>query len=169
MDCLSILSNLGEQFPTAAVTTFSSLNSLVVQDLLTTLPQQHKDTVAYECVIGAAMIACMDTLVRNYAASDIQSVLTALQVGRGGQVVMFASTLPTLGPGALTPRDNENALYDTDKESTLYLPRNGTWREIGEQCSEQGISVSMFLGMSKPIDVASIGQSVQSNTSTTIL
>ena len=71
---------------------------------------------------------------------------------------MFASTIPTVGIGALTPRDNETALYDTDKEASLYVPRNSLWREIGEQCSEQGVGVSMFLGMSKPIDIASIGK-----------
>ena len=79
---------------------------------------------------------------------------------------MFATTLPTVGPGALTPREDETAVYDTDKESSLYIPREDTWREIGEQCSEQGISISLFLGMGKPIDVASIGKSVRSCTTT---
>ena len=70
---------------------------------------------------------------------------------------MFASTLPTVGPGALKPRDDETALYDTDKEMSLYVPRHPMWREAGEQCAEEGISINMFLGMGKPIDVGTIG------------
>ena len=42
---------------------FSYHARLVVQDLLATLPEQHKDTTVYECAIGAAMLASMDTLV----------------------------------------------------------------------------------------------------------
>ena len=74
-------------------------------------------------------------------------------------MVAFASALPMVGIGALTPREDETALYDTDKESALFVPRNDVWKEIGEQCSEQGIGVSIFLGMSRPIDVATIGMS----------
>ncbi len=72
-------------------------------------------------------------------------------------MVVFAATLPTIGPGALKPREDEAALYDTDKETQLYLPRNDDWDEVGQQCSDEGIGVSMFLGMHKPIDVATIG------------
>lgn len=74
-------------------------------------------------------------------------------------MVVFASTLPTIGPGALIPRDDETALYDTEKEMSLYVPRSDTWKDIAVQCTDQGVGVSMFLGMNKPIDVASIGLS----------
>lgn len=48
-------------------------------------------------------------------------------------------------------------MYDTEKESSLYTPRNDTWKEIGEQCVDQGVGVNIFLGMSKPIDIGTIG------------
>ncbi|KAI0697043.1 sec24-like protein [Cytidiella melzeri] len=113
----------------------------VIQNLLTTLPVQHAETAAYDSALCAAIIGSMGALV-----------------GRGGQVVVFAATLPTINPGALKPRDDESLFYDTEKELQLYQPRNETWDEIGQQCAEEGIGVSMFLGMNKPIDIATVGR-----------
>ena len=78
----------------------------------------------------------------------------------GGKLVIFTSTLPMVGMGALKAPPDEQPLYDTDKEKTLFTPRNDFWPMIGEQCAEQGVGVSMFLGMSRPIDVGSIGEMI---------
>ncbi|KIP06361.1 hypothetical protein PHLGIDRAFT_19471 [Phlebiopsis gigantea 11061_1 CR5-6] len=111
-----------------------------IENLLQTLPQQNSESASYDSALGAALIGAMDTLV-----------------GRGGQIVLFASTLPTVGPGHLRPREDESSLHETDKETSLYTPRNETWNDIGSQCAEEGIGVNMFLGMSKPIDIGTIG------------
>jgi protein transport protein SEC24 len=50
-------------------------------------------------------------------------------------------------------------LYGTENEKGLFIPSDKFWQEIGEECAEEGIGVSMFLGNSKFIDVASIGMS----------
>lgn len=72
-------------------------------------------------------------------------------------MVVFQSCLPTIGAGALEPRSDEGKLYDTDKERSLYRPQNTSWQNIAEDLAEEGVGVSMFLGMREFIDVGSIG------------
>ncbi|EMD35302.1 hypothetical protein CERSUDRAFT_124650 [Gelatoporia subvermispora B] len=112
----------------------------VITKLLSSLGQSEEGLEVREAALGSALISSLAALA-----------------GRGGQVVAFAATLPTVGAGALTPPPEETTLYGTDKEKSLFTPRADAWRELGEQCAEQGIGVSIFLGMSQPIDVASIG------------
>ncbi|KAI0764559.1 sec24-like protein [Trametes elegans] len=109
-------------------------------DLLTTLPIRHEQTLETESALGSAFAASIAALA-----------------GRGGQVVTFAATLPTIGVGALPPWADETALYGTEKEKSLFAPREETWKDIGEKCASEGIGVSMFLGMGRPIDIGSIG------------
>lgn len=72
-------------------------------------------------------------------------------------MVVFQSTIPTIGPGALSSTLDEMKLSGTDDENILFMPRNKVWRSIGEECAEEGVGVSMFLGMSQFIDIGSIG------------
>ena len=53
---------------------------------------------------------------------------------------------------------DESTLYGTEKERSLFEPRDESWKDLGEQCASEGIGVNLFLGMSRPIDIASIGE-----------
>ncbi|RPD55953.1 sec24-like protein [Lentinus tigrinus ALCF2SS1-6] len=108
--------------------------------LLTALPTRHEQMFDTEAALGSALSASLAALT-----------------GRGGQVVVFASSIPTIGVGALEPLVDESSLYGTDKERTLFEPREETWKDIGEQCAAEGVGISIFLGPARPIDVASIG------------
>ncbi|KIJ62132.1 hypothetical protein HYDPIDRAFT_182910 [Hydnomerulius pinastri MD-312] len=112
----------------------------VIESLISTLPERHNDTVVREACLGGALVAGLASLA-----------------GRGGHVVVFQCTLPTIGPGALEPLPDHSQVYGSEKERTIFLPRNQTWREIAEECADEGIGVSLFLGMSKAVDIGSIG------------
>lgn len=79
-----------------------------------------------------------------------------LQKGNGGQVNIFQTSLPTTGPGALKHRE-DNKLYGTDKEKTLFVPNDPFYRATAEECVELGIGINVFLFPTQYIDVASIG------------
>lgn len=74
----------------------------------------------------------------------------------GGQVNVFLSGLPTIGPGALKPRDDPTT-YNTDKERALFSPADPFWRKVSDELAECGVGVNTFLFPDQYTDVASIG------------
>lgn len=80
-----------------------------------------------------------------------------IQKRLGGQVNIFLTSLPTIGPGALKQRE-DTKLYNTEKEKTLFLPADPWYRQVAEECSVAGIGVNLFLFPSQYIDVATISE-----------
>lgn len=74
----------------------------------------------------------------------------------GGHVVSFVCTLPTLGPGGLTPLEPSNRDEASDDKKS-YLPRDPEWNNLGEACADAGVGVTMFMAPVKFLDIASIG------------
>ena len=77
----------------------------------------------------------------------------------GGQVNIFQTSLPTVGPGTLKHRE-DTKLYGTDREKTLFVPQDTFYRATAEECVESGIGVNLFLFPTQYIDVASLGPSL---------
>jgi protein transport protein SEC24 len=51
----------------------------------------------------------------------------------------------------------ESSYYDTDKERELFAARTPFWTELAEECTDEGVGVSMWLGMNRFVDVGTIG------------
>ncbi|KAF9442321.1 beta-sandwich domain of Sec23/24 [Macrolepiota fuliginosa MF-IS2] len=112
-----------------------------------------------------AIEALLDALPQRFAqypsrdsslGSALRGILASL-AGRGGHVILFQSTLPNTGLGALPNGSVEPELYDTDKEKTLHKPRDVSWLDVGEELAGEGIGVSMFLAPNKYMDIGSVG------------
>ncbi|KAH8116706.1 hypothetical protein DFH11DRAFT_1724673 [Phellopilus nigrolimitatus] len=114
----------------------------IIESLLDGIPARFEDEPTHLCAFGAAMRGCLAALAR-----------------RGGQVVLFQSSMCSVGPGVSEARLDEIKLYDTDKEKQLFLPHDQMWMELGEEMAEEGIGVSMLVGTGQMtyVDFASIG------------
>ncbi|EUC53780.1 protein transporter SEC24 [Rhizoctonia solani AG-3 Rhs1AP] len=73
----------------------------------------------------------------------------------GGKIMVLSSTLPTLGEGALKPREDPK-LLGTAKESSLLQPASSFYKTFAIDCSRAQISVDMFLFSNAYTDVASL-------------
>ncbi|KAF9280905.1 COPII coat Sec23p-Sfb3p heterodimer component [Linnemannia elongata] len=111
----------------------------LVESMLDMLPQLFAENKITEAVIGAV----------------VQSVRMALE-SRGGKLIVFQTSLPTHGPGALRHRD-ELKLYGTEKEKTLYAPQDDFYKKLAETCVDAGLSIDLFLFPNAYVDVATLG------------
>ncbi|KAG6841490.1 hypothetical protein C0991_010348 [Blastosporella zonata] len=65
--------------------------------------------------------------------------------------------MPTIGIGRVKDQPIESELFDTDKERTMYKPRDETWTEIGHDLTVDGIGVNIVLAPFKYMDIGSVG------------
>ncbi|WVQ86219.1 hypothetical protein IAT38_008387 [Cryptococcus sp. DSM 104549] len=93
--------------------------------------------------------------LRVAAGSAVQGALAGLRK-IGGQINLFLSSIPTVGLGALTPREDPT-VYNTDKERALFAPANAFWRDTAEHLAEAGVGANVFFFPDAYVDVASIG------------
>lgn len=114
----------------------------IIEGLLDGMFERFSSAPSHLCAVGAAFRGFLAVLAR-----------------KGGQTVLFHSSMCSVGPGISEQRVDEMKFYDTDKEKQLFLPHNQMWRELGEELAEEGISVSMFVatGSMAYVDFASIG------------
>ncbi|KAG4304754.1 hypothetical protein PORY_001807 [Pneumocystis oryctolagi] len=73
----------------------------------------------------------------------------------GGKIVCLMNSLPILGEGKLSVREDIK-IYGTSKESTLLHVQNSFYKSFAVECSKSQITVDMFLFSSHYQDVASL-------------
>ncbi|KAJ8596156.1 beta-sandwich domain of Sec23/24 [Rhizopogon salebrosus TDB-379] len=149
--------NLSPASPLASMMVVSDLDEIFVPLREGLFVDPWESRVAIEGLLEALLDRYLHTITDNATLGGALLAGLASLAGRGGHIIVFQSVLPAVGPGALEPLGDQTSLYGTEKERTMFLPRHQAWRDIAEECSEEGIGVSMFLGMNKPIDVGSIG------------
>lgn len=123
----------------AAELTFLPPHRTLVENLLDSIPSLFAHNPIGEAAMGG----------------PIKASLLALK-NIGGQLNIFQTRLPTVGPGALKHRD-EAKVQGTDKEKTLFVPQDPFYRTVAEEAVEAGIGINVFLFPSQFIDVASLG------------
>lgn len=111
----------------------------VIDTLLDTLPSIHQHARNPETALGPAI-----------------RVAFKLMASIGGKMMVFQSSLPTTGQGALKNRENPR-LIGTDKEHTLLNAADTFYRSNAIDFCRQQVSVDTFLFSSQYTDVATLG------------
>lgn len=112
-------------------------NKAAIKDLLTSLPNNYRESYNTGCALGAALQAAFKILAP-----------------RGGRVTVFQASLPNCGPGSLESRDDGNP-HTGDRVQHM-APSTDFYKKLALECSGEQIAVDMFFVSSQYLDVATI-------------
>lgn len=73
-------------------------------------------------------------------------------------MLVFQSTLPSLGIGRLRLRGDDPRVYGTDKEHTLRIPEDPFYKQMAAEFTKHQIAVDIFAFSEKYSDIASLGE-----------
>jgi len=110
----------------------------VVESLLDSIPTMFRNSTVVNTCTGPAI---------NAAKAVISHI--------GGKMLLFQSSLPSIGEGSLKPRDNPRML-GTDKEHTLLNAEVPFYKDQAIDCSRLQIAVDTFLFSPQYTDLATI-------------
>lgn len=109
----------------------------LVTDLLTQLPTHFNNSYDNNSALGAAL-----------------QVAHKMMAATGGRITVFQAALPTIGPGALTPREDPSQRASTDVQHLN--PANDFYKRLALECSGQQIAVDLFIINPQYVDLATI-------------
>ncbi|XXG44745.1 hypothetical protein AAC387_Pa02g0014 [Persea americana] len=112
----------------------------VVDAFLDSLPSMFQDNVNIESAFGPALKA---------------SFMVMSQLG--GKLLIFQSTLPSLGIGRLKLRGDDLRIYGTDKEHSLRVPEDPFYKQMAADLTKYQIGVNIYAFSDKYSDIASLG------------
>ncbi|XP_073680604.1 protein transport protein Sec24A isoform X2 [Garra rufa] len=111
----------------------------LVQDLLSSLPQMFSKTMETQSALGPALQAAFKLLSPT-----------------GGRMSVFQTQLPTVGIGALKPREEPNQKTAT-KDVQHLSPATDFYKKLALDCSGQHVAVDLFLLSAQYCDLSSLG------------
>ncbi|KAJ5125309.1 hypothetical protein N7526_007486 [Penicillium atrosanguineum] len=135
-----VVSDLDEPFlpiPTDLLVTLSECRENI-ETFLDKLQEMFQNTQNNSCAMGSALRAGYKLI------SPV-----------GGKMTVLSASLPNIGHGALTMREDKKVL-GTSKESALLQTGNSFYKSFAVECSKAQVSVDMFLFSSQYQDVASL-------------
>ncbi|KAI8063182.1 hypothetical protein BC940DRAFT_336035 [Gongronella butleri] len=109
-----------------------------IKALLEKLPDMFRDTANVNNALGPALQAAYKMLSPS-----------------GGKIVCLQSTLPNVGIGALTSREDVK-LLGTAKESTLLAPASPFYKSFAVDCSRSQVACDMLIFGGQYADVATL-------------
>ncbi|KAI3787668.1 hypothetical protein L1987_42297 [Smallanthus sonchifolius] len=112
----------------------------VVDAFLDSLPSMFQDNVNVESAFGPAL----------KAAFMVMSQL-------GGKLLIFQSSLPSLGVGRLRLRGDDIRAYGTDKENALRIPEDPFYKQMAADFTKYQVAVNVYAISDKYTDIASLG------------
>lgn len=72
-------------------------------------------------------------------------------------MIVFQSTLPSLGVGRLRLRGEDLRVYGTDKEHSLRTPEDPFYKQMAAEFTKCQIAMDIFTFSDKYSDIASLG------------
>lgn len=72
-------------------------------------------------------------------------------------MLVFQSTLPSLGVGRLRLRGDDLRAYGTDKEHILRVPDDPFYKQMAAEFTKKQIAVDIYAFSDKYSDIASLG------------
>ncbi|KAL1559663.1 Protein transport protein Sec24A [Salvia divinorum] len=112
----------------------------VVEAFLDSLPSMFQDNMNVESAFGPALKAAFTVMSKV-----------------GGKVLIFQSTLPSLGVGRLRLRGDDIRVYGTDKEHLLRVPEDPFYKQMAADFTKFQIAVNVYAFSEKYTDIASLG------------
>lgn len=112
-------------------------NKKAIKNLLTSLPNNYRESYNTGCALGAALQAAFKILAP-----------------RGGRVTVFQACLPNCGPGSLESRDDGN--LHTGERVQHMAPSTDFYKKLALECNTEQIAIDLFFVSSQYLDIATI-------------
>jgi protein transport protein SEC24 len=88
----------------------------------------------------------------------VEYVGMIMQSQLGGKLLVFQSTLPSLGIGRLKLRGDDPRIYGTEKEHQLRVTEEQFYKHMAADFSKYQIGVNIYAFAERYTDLASLGK-----------